>query len=420
MKVHPYIFIISIILLCGTVFSDDTAFISMEGDCRYPALTSEGNGVYMTWLARTKRPSHVNFIRSGDGGTAWSDVRQISGKDSDCMPPALAAVSGTVHCAWVDCGEVIEGELHYTRSLDSGITWKNNTVIVDNVKSATNPMICGSGNNVYLIWQDVAANVFFKASRDKGETWEDAQELGDVGKHSCYCFPPALSMKGDTLTVVWNDLSSPGKGKKRSHFKARADTSTLISSVICRISTDNGRTWSRERILMSKPVAKETIDEVDNPVFFSNGVLTWLFWQDKHDLPLGEILFTGTGTLTKTNHLAGKPLYPAPKRSPKCPSAVFDDHGNLHLVWTSKSRGMSVVHYGAIDSSGKELKEKIDLTTADAWYQNPVIARTTSGALHVCWFNKSKDKKDRSRIYLKTSGNNGLTWETRVLQPEEQ
>lgn len=418
MRFLPGGFGLSIMLLWGSTLSDERPFITANNDTRYPAITAEGSNVYLTWLSREKRPSHVFFCKSSDDGNNWTAPQKISNPGGDCMPPTITAASGTLHLAWVDCGEVIEGELYYTQSTDGGMTWKKSAVIVDTMKSATNPMMTAHGDHVYLIWQNVATTVYFKASYDKGLTWEKEVLLGDVGKHSCYCYPPALAVHGDTLTVVWNDLSGAENQKSWFPFFGKADTSTWISSIICRTSNDNGRTWNRERTLASKPVLKETVDEVDNPVLFSDSVRTWLFWQDKHTVPLGEILFTRI-TATAKKRITGTSLFPAPKRAVKCPSGVFDGSGNLHLTWTSKSRGVATVHYGILDSSGKALRVKVNLTSTESRYQNPVMARTASGTLYIAWFNKSDDKKVPSTMFLTASSNSGLTWESHVSQQEE-
>lgn len=423
MRFQPFFEIcFSILLLTNICLANEEAFISMAGDCRYPAVATEGNNIFMAWLVtEAKRPA-LYFQRSTDEGRTWNSTRKISNKNGDCQPPSIAVNSGMVHLAWVDCGEVIDGELYYTRSFDGGDTWEKNSVIVGNVNSATNPLITGTGSNVYLLWQDVGTRVFFKASRDKGLTWENEALLGKVGKHSCYCYPPALSVRGNEVVVVWNSLLDVKEGFDIRFFGFtlfKTDTTKMISSVICRKSADNGRTWSKERILTSTAVPKETTDEVDNPTLFTNGSRTCLFWQDKHDIPLGEILYTGFDPATEKGRITGKPLYPAPKRSSKCPSAVFDNDGNLLLVWTSFFRGESIVHYGAIDSSGNCFKEKKDLTTAAGRYQNPVITRTPSGLLHVFWFDKPDDKNVPARIFLTTSKDNGLIWQARGSQPED-
>jgi hypothetical protein len=412
-----------IMVVSGICFSDDKAFISMTGDCKYPAVTMEGNSVYMAWLVTEARSSYVYFRRSTDEGRNWDSARMISNANGYCMPPSITVHSGIVHLAWIDCGEVIDGELYYARSLDGGYSWEKSAVIVGNANSAQYPLISCGGSNVYLIWQDVGTRVFFKASRNQGRSWENETLLGKVGKQSCYCFPPALSVNGNEVTVVWTDFTKVKKGSNFnllwfSPFKGNKENS--FSSVVCRKSTDNGRTWSNERTLTSTKISKEMKDEIDNPAMFSDGSLSYLFWQDKHNLPLGEILFTRINSATEKGYIKGRAMFPTPKRSPKCPSVVFDSDRNLHVTWTTFFGGQSIVHYGAINPAGDILIEKKDLTSTVGRYKNPIITRTPSGIMHIFWFNefKGKNKDAFSKIFLKTSKDNGLTWENQGSQTE--
>jgi Neuraminidase (sialidase) len=413
----------SIMLLSGICLPDDGAFISMTGDCKYPAIAAEGTNIVLTWLATEVRPASIYFQRSADEGKTWDSPRKISNANGDCLPPSIAVNSGTVHLAWVDCGEVIDGELYYTRSLDGGNTWEKSVIIVGNANSAQYPLIACGGSNVYLIWQDVQTQVFFKVSRDQGRTWENETLLGKVGKQSCYCFPPALSVNKNAVTVVWTDFKEvKGPGFRLLWFPLFKDNKEVrISSVVCRKSSDNGHTWSKEQILTSTKISKEMKDEIDNPKMFSDGSRSYLFWQDKHNLPLGEILYTGFDPSTEKGHIKGKALFSTPKRSPKCPSVVFDNDKNLHMTWTTSFGGESIVHYGAINPAGNILMEKKDLTSTVGRYQNPTITRTLSGMLHIFWFNefKGKDKDKLSKIFSATSRDNGLTWENRGSQTED-
>lgn len=402
-----------VLIVPGICRSDDTAFISTTGDSKYPAVATEENCIVMTWLVTEARPA-VYFQQSADAGMTWKNTRKISNETGDCQPPSIALKSGIVHMAWVDCGEVIDGELYYTRSLDGGVTWENNAVLIANINSAQYPLISCEGSNVYLIWQDVGTRVFFKASRDQGQTWEKEMLLGAVGKQSCYCFPPALSANGNELTVVWTNFREHKKS-----LKSEAEKGKRISSVVCRKSPDNGRTWSKDLILTSNKIPMEMNDEIDNPTMFSDGSRSYLFWQDKHNLPLGEILYTRFDHAIRKGRITGKPMCPTPKRSPKCPSAVFDNNKNLHFTWTTFFGGESIVHYSAIDPAGNILREKQNLTSNIGNYQNPIIAGTASGLLHIFWFDKPDNKKDAARIFLKTSKDNGETWESRRPQTDD-
>jgi hypothetical protein len=135
-----------------------------------------------------------------------------------------------------------------------------------------------------------------------------------------------------------------------------------------------------------------------------------LFWLDRRNVQLGEIFYARFDPKTDKCPITGKSLYPAEKRSPKRPSVVSDKEGNLHFAWTSFLGWESIVSYGEINPAGNILKDKKVLTSSVGRYHNPIIASTTSG-LHVFWFDEPKDQNSWSRIFLKTSRDNGLTWE---------
>lgn len=400
--------------------ADDTAFISMIGHCRYPAVASEGNSMYMVWLYTEGRSANLYFRRSTDEGREWTSARKISNENGDCYPPAIAVNAGTVHVAWIDFGETVDGEIYYNRSFDGGESWEKNLILVKDANSARYPLIACRESNVYLIWQDVQNKVFFKASHDKGRTWENETLLGKVGKHSCYCYPPAISCNGNDLVVVWTDLKEDRKGlnigyKGVSLFKAN---NKLVSSVVCRKSANNGRTWSEPQILSTSNVPKESKDEMDNPIILADGSLSYLFWLDRRNVPLGEIFFARFDPNVDKRSITGKNLFPSEKRSPKRPSVVFDKVGNLHFTWTSFLGWESTVAYGEIDPAGNILKEKKVLTSNVGRFHNPIITSTTSG-LHIFWFDEPKDKNKWSRIFFKTSMDYGLTWENWEPQKKE-
>lgn len=404
--------------------AEDMPFISMAGDCRYPTVVAEGNTLYMIWLVAEGRNANLYFRQSNDEGNLWSSKKKISNENSDCYPPSLAVNAKTVHISWIDFGETIDGEIYYARSTDGGDTWEKNRILVEDANSARYPLLTCSEKNVYLIWQDVQSQVFFKASRDQGVSWEKEVLIGKIGKHSCYCFPPAITGNRKDLLVVWTDYREDKHGFKVIFngfplFKGNNKKSTkMVSSVVCRRSTDNGRTWKKEEVISATRVASETTDEIDNPMMLSDRDNVYLFWLDKRNLPLGEIFYARFNPENAKYPISGKALYTTKKRSPKRPWVVFDKENNLHFSWATFFGGKSIVHYGAVDSRGNTLSEKKDLTSAIGRYHNPIITRTPSGWMHIFWFDEPKDKDKWSRIFMKTSKDNGMTWEDWI--PEEK
>jgi hypothetical protein len=412
---------ILIMFLSFICLSDELPFISIAGDCRYPAVASEGNGIYLVWLAVEGKDASIYFRRSMDEGKEWSGALKISKKGGSCYPPAIAVNSGMVHAAWVDYGETIDGELYYTRSFNGGETWEKNAILINKGNSARLPMLAASGDDVYLAWQDEETKIFFMGSHDKGMTWDTPALLAKCGIYACYCRPPALAISGKELRVVWTDVREDKKGFKLSAFGFPLVKKgvNVISAVACRTSADGGRTWGKEQLMTATKVKKETEEEIENPVMLSGGPLAYLFWIDKRNIALGEMFYARFDPKTEKFPVAGKNLLPDRKRSPKRPSVMIDNGRRFHFTWASFLVGQSTICYGQCDPEGNVLIDKKVLTSDTGRYHDPVITMTPSGLLHVFWFDQPKDKNGWSRIFLKTSKDDGLTWEAWGSQKKE-
>ncbi len=418
-----FYFLIFFSVLSGWTASEDEVFISMTGDSRYPAVAVEGKKMYIVWLLAEGKNTNLYFKRSSDEGETWNSARKISNEKSDCLPPALAVNSGIVHVAWVDYAETINGEIYYTRSIDGGDNWEKNFIIVKDANHARYPSLVCQDNNVYLIWQDGENRVFFKASYDKGRTWQNDIIIGKVGTHSCFCFPPAFTVNGKELIIAWTDMRRDNRGlsvrvlgfpifqSNEKNVTIANSNKQMVSSVICRRSSDNGRTWGKERLLARCKVPKEMKDEIDNPIMVSDGSLSHIFWLDRRNVELGELFWGSFYPSEQQGFITGKNIYPTPKRSPKRPSVAIDRKGNLHITWATFFGGKSVIHYGAIDSKGNEIRKIMNMTTEEGRFHCPAITINASGVLYLFWFDESQDKEQWSRIFLKISRDYGLTWE---------
>ena len=164
---RPILLATMLMLFISTVpcRANGNVFISMEGDCRHPAIATEKNDLYMAWIVAGNKKADLFFRRSADEGKNWSTAQKLSNKNSDCYPPALAADSGIVHLAWIDYGETVDGELYYTRSNDGGLTWEKNKILVRDANGACHPSLFSRGYEVYLLWQNVDKKIYFKATR---------------------------------------------------------------------------------------------------------------------------------------------------------------------------------------------------------------------------------------------------------------
>jgi hypothetical protein len=400
------------VFLFTLVCANQTPFISMNGDCRYPAVVADGDTLYMVWLLVVGGNAGIYFRRSIDAGKVWSTDQRISNEGSSAYPPAIAVHKGVVHAAWIDYGETMNGELYYNRSVDGGKNWEHNKILMDEANNARFPQLLCKGDHVYMIWQDVENKTFFKASHDEGETWIETTLLAKLGKHSCYCYPPAICVNNDDVSVVWTDVREKGvrlSVKGIPLHKLRNSDKDVISTVIRRKSGDGGVTWSNEQVLVRAKVSRETKGEIDNPALLTDGSQSYMFWLDKRNHKLGEIFFAGMDFRKERFPISGSNLFPPEKRSPKRPSVVFDAQKRFHLTWASFLMGTSIVNYCQSDPDGNVLVNQTQLTSDSSRIHNPVIAAASSGVLNIFWFDETKE--EWSRIFMKTSRDNGLTWE---------
>lgn len=400
----------SLLVLSGLCLSYEPAFISVNGDCRYPSVASEGDAVYLVWLTAVGGGDVGIFFRhSIDAGKEWSTDRRISGEGSSCYPPTIAVLSGVVHAAWVDYVDRIEGELYYNRSFDGGETWEGSRILVDDANNTKYPLLACKADNVYMVWQDMENKTYFKASHNKGKTWKETLLLAKLGKHSCYCYPPALSINDDEVSVIWADVyEEKGFHVLINGLPLHQSGKKVVSTVVCRKSADNGSTWGPEQVLAKTRVTKEAKDEIDNPAVLSNGNQAYLFWLEKSNNKLGEIYFANIDLKKGQFPIGGKSLFPSDNRSPKRPSIVLEQGKNIHLAWTSFLGGKSIVHYCKCDLEGNLVGAKQELTTDSSRYHHPVLAATSSGLLNIFWFDEPK--AGWSKIFHKTSKDDGLTW----------
>jgi len=286
-------------------------------------------------------------------------------------------------------------------------------ILIEDANSARYPFLMCKDDHVYLIWQDVENKTYFKASHDKGLTWIKTTLLAALSEHSCYCYPPAIGVNGDEISVLWTEVSE-GKGfrlrlKGIPLHKAHKSGRPVVSTIVRRKSSDAGLTWRDEQVLVKTKVSMEAQDEIDNPAILSDGTRSYLFWLDKRNQKLGEIFYASLDFRKDRFPISGKNLMPPERRSPKRPSVVFDKEKHFHITWASFLVGKSIVYYCQSDPEGNILIDKKDLTKNTGRRHNPVITRTSSGLLNVFWFDEPKE--EWSRIFLKTSKDNGLTWE---------
>lgn len=207
--------------------------------------------------------AHIMLSFSDDRGLSWMPSIRINQYGGNCLgnsetPIGAIPAAGPeqeVYISWA-----YNEKIYMDRSMDGGVTWlKNDIVVADqpggwqlNVpgfgKAAGSPVIgCDISygdyhGTIYINWSDQRngendTDTWISKSIDKGETWDEPKRVNDdklvmMGKHQCYNWMSIDPITGNIYIIFYD---------RRNHDDLKTD-------VYLAISTDGGETFSNEKI----------------------------------------------------------------------------------------------------------------------------------------------------------------------------
>ena len=165
---------------------------------------------------------------------AWSAEIVVANGDGFY---GIASRNGTLHIVYANGPSI-----YYRRSTDEGTTWSNPTLIGNGIMYLEEPLVIDSvGGTIYLTYFDnpinrtdwccvrATADVFVRVSRDGGTTWDPATRLTTAQGG----YRQSLAVVGNTAHLAWMDFRT---GKWDIYYSR---------------STDSGRTWMTERLVVT-------------------------------------------------------------------------------------------------------------------------------------------------------------------------
>jgi hypothetical protein len=194
------------------------------GDSISPRIASSDNNVYVVWADSRPGKDEIFLRASDDYAATFGGIKNVSWSKGDSYDPKInVAGNSTVYVLWEDAS--FKGStfgLILKASHNSANTFENKVNIGRYVgEIADYSQIVSSGNNVFVVWSDSPRysyppiyKVFIEASRDSGQSFDDAINLS-TGQGSSIDPEIALSEKNKTIYVVWSEVD---EGNSEIHF----------------------------------------------------------------------------------------------------------------------------------------------------------------------------------------------------------
>jgi len=241
-----------------------------------------------------------------------------------------------------------------------------------------------SWGNIHVVWADDTPNpdepeIYYKKSADGGTNWSANRRLTwNSGKS----VNPSIAVDpSGSLHVVWQD-DTPGNG-----------------DIYYLSSPDGGTTWTTaQRISWTAAVSQAPAIAVD---LWGNLHLLWYDFAPGNYEIYHKSSTNGGADWSKNQRLtwtAGWSGHPA---------IVIDSALNPHAVWSDESPGNSEIYYKSSLDGGASWSFNQRLTWNSGISQAPAIAVSSSGALHVAWWDNTPGNAE---IYYKKSTTGGSTW----------
>jgi hypothetical protein len=242
----------------GSSWGDVTFFAHhwpKQQDKEWAVVDRANNNIYVSWTQFDSYGSYlpsdssvILFTRSTDAGMTWNEPVRINKKAGDCVDSdntvegAVPAVgpNGEVYVAWAG-----ENEIYFDRSLDMGVSWLGDDILVSSMPGGWDYVIPGlqrcnglpvtscdtSGGpfhgTIYINWSDQRngsddTDIWLAKSIDGGNTWTNPVRVNDdpPGRHQFLTWMTIDQVTGYLWFVFYD---------RRNYYNALTDVYMAVS-----------------------------------------------------------------------------------------------------------------------------------------------------------------------------------------------
>ena len=373
--------------LCLFVYAQDREYGRIEGDKRYFGRDYIVRNPRATLLPPSGIPlAEMDSTQQECFG--WTEDQRISFFALTAYSPRMAVIEDIIHVVWQQSlyTTIHHEEVCYVRSTDGGITWEDSMVLspIDGVESIC-PDVAVEGNTVYVVWEDLSSmswgGIYFRKSTDGGATWQSIIPIALRGVDDYDYYRPAIVVKDSSVFVAFaKNVDSDGMLK----FKK---------------STNRGQTWSQEIHISDRAVeghwAKLVLNSVGLYVTYGNGLRIWCNrstnWGDtwSNDIFISDM----------ESSIA------------QWPSIGADDNGGIYVTWFdykySPYGWTGDIFLRRSMDNGQTWDSIMVLTSNHLCIESDVCADTSS--VHVVWHDERYE--GNVEIFHRRSIDSGFSWQ---------
>lgn len=317
---------------------------------------------------------------------SWSNsqINKIKNARSSNSHPEIASFNKNIHIVWQGYPNIGGIGIFYTKSIDDGKTWSNQTKLCSG-KSSKNPKIAISQNRIHVVWSkdDV---IYYRRSTNRGDKWRGILKLSEA---SSECSSPNIAVFNEKVYVVWaQEYYYP-----RGLYFIKSD--------------DNGINWSK-----AKRLSKEV--KVENPSIAVYQNKIHVVWEDLEGIR--RLFYRKSNTYGNTWQNRKRLDYATYSSYEFIPDIAVDKN-NVHVVWINTDFWGGIIRYKKGTNGGntwlgtKNMNKREKFKTYRTY--KPSIAAKNK-RVYIVWDESGHFSDYDQHIFYRESLDNGISWADEV------
>lgn len=332
-----------------------------DDDSVYPQISSSSDNIYIVWQESVGSYGTTNydifFKKSNDNGNSFGSSINLSDNEGFSEHPQIASVGINIYVVWVDESSG-EREIMFSKSLDSGKTFSDSTVISQDSISPYNVELAAEGQNVYIVWNSFGIEmrniILLSKSNDAGKTFGELTEIG-VGDLETY---PKIAASADEYYVSWDTKDS--KGTEISLIKGHKDSNNI------------------HNVTQLGKLNNEGIDGGESQVT-ADGDQVIVSWTSL--VPIDKKYVYISNSMNNGNDF-GDNIPISSTNSSNVENILIND--NTYIVWQDIIDGNEEIFYTKSNANGTSIDKPINVSNSIGISECPSITVSTSG-IHMIW-----------------------------------